>query len=530
MSASPRRWSLLALALVLILVTVIRLRLAPCPLERDEGEYAFIGQLMLQGIPPYTEAANLKFPGTYASYAIIEAVFGQTAKGIHHGLLIVNLATILLVYHLGNRFFGSRHTAVMAAAVYAVSSLSFSFLGPMAHATHFVVFFGLAGIALLLSALRRNSLFGFALAGAVTGFAYMAKQSGFYFVPFGCLLILSENVWRLFAPPALRASSYFLAGAFAPFALAVFAFQQLGCLDDFIFWTFRYASTYHASISRLPALLFQQGVFLSHPGVAWIFLVPCLSFFLPPLWSRSSLPRRTSVILALFLVLSLIGVSLGLVFRQHYFIQALPAVALLSASSFATLSTIICRRIGARRSIAVASMLCLLFCGTVVVGEAPYFFRTSPAEVIWELYPGCPFVESITIADYIQQHSQPQDRVFVFGSEPQIYFYSKRHAATNDIYLYNLLEEQPYALQMQRKVVADVSICRPRFFVESHQPLFEHTDSEKDIPLFQWKTSFLAAYYRPVLVLDRDLSNDRLTLNRRTSASGCFIMIWERNP
>jgi hypothetical protein len=102
--ASSRRWALVALGLVLILVTVIRLRLAPCPLERDEGEYAFIGQLMLQGIPPYTEAANLKFPGTYASYAIIEAVFGQTSRGIHHGLLIVNLATILLVYHLGLRF------------------------------------------------------------------------------------------------------------------------------------------------------------------------------------------------------------------------------------------------------------------------------------------------------------------------------------------------------------------------------------------------------------------------------------------
>ena len=38
---------------VLALVAVARLRLLNFPLERDEGEYAYAGQLMLQGIPPY---------------------------------------------------------------------------------------------------------------------------------------------------------------------------------------------------------------------------------------------------------------------------------------------------------------------------------------------------------------------------------------------------------------------------------------------------------------------------------------------
>ena len=38
---------------VLALVAVARLRLLAFPLERDEGEYAYAGQLILQGIPPY---------------------------------------------------------------------------------------------------------------------------------------------------------------------------------------------------------------------------------------------------------------------------------------------------------------------------------------------------------------------------------------------------------------------------------------------------------------------------------------------
>ncbi|MEI6197319.1 MAG: hypothetical protein WCS42_23640, partial [Verrucomicrobiota bacterium] len=61
---------------VLTLVAVARLRLLNFPLERDEGEYAYAGQLILQGFPPYELAYNMKFPGTYLAYAAIMAVFG----------------------------------------------------------------------------------------------------------------------------------------------------------------------------------------------------------------------------------------------------------------------------------------------------------------------------------------------------------------------------------------------------------------------------------------------------------------------
>lgn len=49
-----RRVLLLA---VIVLFSLIRLRLLDMPLERDEGEYAYAGQLLLQGIPPYQLAS-----------------------------------------------------------------------------------------------------------------------------------------------------------------------------------------------------------------------------------------------------------------------------------------------------------------------------------------------------------------------------------------------------------------------------------------------------------------------------------------
>src|SRR5437764_8753260 len=89
------------LTLILLLTCAIRIHLRNIPLERDEGEYAYAGQLMLQGMPPYKLAYNMKLPGTYAAYALIMAVFGQTGFSIHVGLILVNSVTTVMIHNMG---------------------------------------------------------------------------------------------------------------------------------------------------------------------------------------------------------------------------------------------------------------------------------------------------------------------------------------------------------------------------------------------------------------------------------------------
>src|ERR1035438_7051648 len=144
-----RAWILAGLTI--LFVVVVRVRLRELPLERDEGEYAYAGQLMLQGVPPYREAYTMKLPGTYAAYALIMAAFGQTAAGIHLGLAVVNVASIFLMFLLGRRLLGEA-AGVSAAVAFALLSLSPSVMGLAAHATHFVVLAALGGTLLLLRA------------------------------------------------------------------------------------------------------------------------------------------------------------------------------------------------------------------------------------------------------------------------------------------------------------------------------------------------------------------------------------------
>src|SRR5437773_4053719 len=179
------RFGWYALAVIVFgLVIAIRIRLLGIPLERDEGEYAYAGQLMLQGIPPYMLAYNMKFPGTYAAYALIMSIFGQTIFGIHLGLLLVNTATSGLIFLLGRRLMNNSTAGIAAATTYLVLSVSPSVLGLAAHATHFVMLPVLGGTLLLLNESGRQHSARLFASGLLFVLSVLMKQPAVFFIVF----------------------------------------------------------------------------------------------------------------------------------------------------------------------------------------------------------------------------------------------------------------------------------------------------------------------------------------------------------
>jgi hypothetical protein len=77
------------------------------------------------------------------------------------------------------------------------------------------------------------------------------------------------------------------------------------------------------------------------------------------------------------------------------------------------------------------------------------------------VYGANPFPEALTIARYINEHSDPAAKIAVLGSEPEIFFYAKRRSATGYLYTYPLMENQRYAKRMQEEMIAEVEAARP---------------------------------------------------------------------
>jgi len=157
----------------------------------------------------------------------------------------------------------------------------------------------------------------------------------------------------------------------------------------------------------------------------------------------------------LLLLAATIAICPGFYFRPHYFILLVPAVALLAGS---LLGGKIIPKI-ARPLLITAFFAAAIF---QLWQERMLFFTATPEEYLKKAYQTTkPFVESSVVADYVKSITPKNERIVVLGSEPQIYFYSDRLSATGHIYMYPLMEEQPYALKMQAEMLEQISRHRP---------------------------------------------------------------------
>lgn len=459
-----RWWVLAALTIILGFAAFVRIRLIDLPLERDEGEYAYAGQLMLQGIPPYKLAYNMKLPGTYAAYAVTMAAFGQTTRGIHLGLILVNSATILLVYFLGRRLFGII-CGVVAAGSFALLSLSHSVLGLAAHATHFVTLCGVAGALLLWHALEKDRTRLIFWSGVLFGLAFLMKQQGIFFGVFGGITLL-EQEWQR-RPRELRRAlprcATLFGGMLLPFVIACAALAAAGVFSRFWFWTFSYASQYAAITSLSAGWVYLQGRLSALFQVApAIWILAGVGFALVLLRMKN---QRNAFFAITLLAASFATACPGLVFRHHYFIPMLAALGLFAGAAIQIMADEIQRRRWNRNWLIIPLALFLAALTDAVVRHWALFFQVSPEAAARAIYPTNPFPEAREIGRYVREHSAPDSRIAVLGSEPEIYFYSERHSATGYIYTYALMEPHQYALTMQQEMIAEIEAAKPELVV-----------------------------------------------------------------
>jgi hypothetical protein len=494
-------WPWVSVTIIVIFVAAIRIRLLEIPLERDEGEFAYMGQLMLQGIPPYQLAYNMKLPGIYAAYALVMAVFGQTIAGIHLGLMVVNAIAIVLLFLLTRRVHDDV-AGVAAAASYALLSLSPSVLGTSAHATQFIVPFALGGTLLLLRALDSGKYRMLFASGLLYGLAFLMKQHAIFFIAFAAIYFF-WSILRI-RPVDLKRFAcglvFLIVGSVTPVIVTCVVLYTAGVFPKFWFWTFAYGSKY---VSQVP---------LSYALHNLMFLAPRAINPWGPLWVIAGIGLTAvfwngkarsnwffGVGTALF---SFLTVCPGFIFRNHYFVTLLPAVALLAGVGVSSMRQFLSER---KMPYPVQVSWVLIIAATMVgpillLGR--FFFIASPVEACRMMYGENPFPESIEIADYIRNHSLEDDKIAVIGSEPQIYFYSNRKSATGYIYVYGLMELQDYAFKMQIEMMGEIEKARPKHVVFVDIPASWLVKTYSDRTILRWAQKYLGSYYRTVGIVD----------------------------
>jgi len=454
-----------ALALLLLAIAffgLIRYRLRDMPLERDEGEYAYSGQLLLQGIPPYKLAYNMKLPGIYTAYAGLLAVFGESPAGIHLGLLLVNAATTLVLFFLTLKLFG-RLASIVAGCAYALLSSSTSVMGFEAHATNFVVLPALVGILFLVSALRSGRSRSFFWSGLFCGVAFLMKQHGMFFILF-CLFYLAWYDWKNHSALRLlwRHAVLFGSGAILPYAATCWLLYRAGVFPQFWFWTVSYAGEYSkVGLHRAVRAFLENSTTVISPALPiWVLAASGVTALF---WSPSA--RRHSGFILGFLLFSFMSLCPGAYFRPHYFVLLLPSVAILAGIAVSSTAEKLVEHSKPVHLVLTPLLLFPASLGYSIFEQRRVYFSMDPLEVVQATYGDNAFVPALEVSRYIRENSPKSARIAVLGSEPEIYFYADRHSATGYIYMYSLIGRQKYTARMREEMMRELEENRPDYLV-----------------------------------------------------------------
>jgi Dolichyl-phosphate-mannose-protein mannosyltransferase len=506
--AGRATWPWICLGLILLFVVAVRIRYLPVPLERDEGEFAYAGQLILEGIPPYQLAYNVKLPGIYAAYALVMAVFGQTPFGIHLGLLFVNLGAVVLLFFLARRLFDP-YAAVIASATYAIMSTSSAVLGFQAHATHFVILAALGGFVLLLRGLESRRALTLFWSGLLFGVAVLMKQHGVFLgvFAFGVLLYhewsskITANSAGLSASslegtgtdakksllPGVKRLAVFSFGTVAPYALTCIILWRAGVFKNFWRWTVVYAGG--------PSLPYSfQGLarnFQWNGPDNFFWGLAAAGFFI--LCADRSVPGWTKGFVAGLFAFSFVAVTLGFYFFPHYFVLMLPAVALLVGAG-CTLAAQKLRRSG------FGAFGAFVPAAVFLIGSG-WVLKSKRLDIVESFVA---FDAAPVLASYISNHSTPASRIAVFGSEPEIYFYAHRHAASGYIYMYDITSPAAHADEMKQEMFREVEAAQPEFVVDVHERFSWSVNlSAEPQRIHEWLEQYLeSGNYRRVAVAE----------------------------
>jgi 4-amino-4-deoxy-L-arabinose transferase-like glycosyltransferase len=459
-----------------VFVIALRAPLFDLPLERDEGEYAYIAWRLTAGETPYLDWFDQKPPGVFLAYRLALALPGDPIVAIRAVAALFGAGSALALFGLARALFGAV-AGVVAALLLAFLSADPMLQGPIANTEIFMVP-GIVAAAFLTLRTLGSARPPFATAvtiGLALGIATAFKQVALVNAPF----FLAVYAWR--APSGARGSATArFAAAMAAGGLLVWApillwLWQRGALTPAIDAILLHNLAYSAALTlpqRASQLLYMSSPLVATQGVAWLLAAVGLI----ALARRAE--RLPAVFLGGFALVNAIGVSVSGFYFPHYFQQLLPAVAALAAAAVTAGSEATARR-RALSWVGVALALTPLVIGAVG------FWRIDSGEASRRIYPSNYFDVMPAIAAEVAAQTSPDDRIFVFGSEPEILFHARRVSASRYIFLFPLFGEFGDAEQRQAGVVAELEAARPaaivwiptRFGPESPQILAQYTAS-----------------------------------------------------
>ncbi|MGD0921142.1 MAG: glycosyltransferase family 39 protein [Terriglobia bacterium] len=519
-TSHSRAWLLAAL-------TFVAIRALPnisYPIARDQATYCVIGQGLLEGKHLYLDFWDNRSPGLAYIYAVIVKLCGAEMWCVG----LVDILWLLVISYLVFRF-TERYLGPGAAAVAVVVNASWHVWAgywQAAQAEPLLMVFVFAAFFLMAAEGRWPRLRHF-LAGLVFGVAFWTKYNALAFLPL-VALVPYLNAGSLDAEP--RCVSLLIPWRRWLANFMVFAVGFGTVVGSVLTYFWRVGSWTAFKEIQLVVLPRYAAMALERTPHYWLYAVNQTIALLGPwteaaaavallvAWKLRDLKRLAPIVVAAALGYASLAVQVR--FHAYAFETCNPFFAMIwgylglktyqgfraLAHSFAT------------RGWRVARVLVWVVFANLAVWPVPAQVLNVAThyqalatwwrepEAFYAAYPWpnpiSHFPDQMRVISYLRKNVKAGDGVFVWGSEPLIYFLTGTRQPTR--FVLNLPLVSPWSPPAWRdEVVSDLKKSPPRFLVVARDDAIPYIayhpwDSEEFLKVYPELATFISDWYEPV--------------------------------
>jgi 4-amino-4-deoxy-L-arabinose transferase-like glycosyltransferase len=481
--------------IICLLVFIIRLNFIHIPFERDEGAYSYYGRLLLDGKTPYISFYETKPPGLFYTYALIQLLAGGNIEAIHVAGIVVNLLTIVLMFLVGSKLM-DKPSGLIAAASFALLSLTKGISGFSVQAEHMVVFFAIAGFWLLLKAFENDKWFSFLAAGAVIAMSLMIKQNGLFYLLLGGVILIVKYLSQ--KPLAIKKlfinGSIYSAGALALIGAFIFVIFMQHAIADMWKWVYVIPKSYTSQVKFSQGMQYFKGNFgRLYDANPVLLIISAFGFILA---FFNDLPLYKKLFIILFPLFALVSITPGFWFYNHYFILLTPSFALCTGSMIYSGKSVLSNYVRPAVTSVVLTTVSIFIMIQNISTNREYYFNPDYTQILREIYGMNPFPEAWEISSVIKQRTNKGDIVGVLGGEPEVFIYTDRRGpSAHDMAILLYGGSGIKTTDWQKKYIADVERTKPKYFVMFNNPISLMTWST-DTTIFKWFSRYMDEHYK----------------------------------
>lgn len=419
-------------SLVLILLAGILLGGSSLGYQRtalDSPAFTLMGKVILEGGAPYRDVWDVKGPGIYFANALCIALFGESTFALRLFDALWQLLTALLLAEIAWLTYGSRVAHLLAGFAYLLFYFSQNFWS-------WAQPDGLLNLTLamnfwaILKASQDEKLHWWFAAGAGVALAALFK------LPMGIAGVAALGAAFFFASPSRQVRLFRLGGLAAGFLLPLLLcggyLAAVGALGDYLESQYVFAPQYVKVIQsnwKLSCFLFQATRPVLFGLGGFLFLAAVTAAFFR---ARPKLSPADWLMVMWFACALMVTLGHGFTFLYHA-LPLLPPAVVLGAG--ATAENLAAARAGRHLRwilVGLAALLVVVPAKKLIehTGRTWTTFRQGYPKDLWR-EPG----------QYIRDHTQPSDRILMWGNAAAIYLHAERRPASRYISLFPLLPQ-----------------------------------------------------------------------------------------